>query len=194
MPGAEARQAAVLEARGLLAQRPVFLDTETTGLEAGDQIVEICVLDHDGGVLVDSLVRPACPISPGAAAVHGITEGAVRRAPAWPEIWPAVEAALRGRPVAIYNAPFDLRMIEQSHRAHGLGRGRPGVDARCLMQLYARFRGDWNVSRGEYRWHRLDDAGRHCGLGLPQEHRARADAWLARAVLHHVAGRAESPR
>ncbi|MDP2626098.1 MAG: 3'-5' exonuclease, partial [Candidatus Rokubacteria bacterium] len=96
----DARHEAVLEAGRILAEHPVYLDTETTGLDPGDQIVEICVLDHDGSVLVDSLVKSACRISPGAAAVHGITEGAVRDAPMWPEVWPAVEAALRGRLVA----------------------------------------------------------------------------------------------
>ena len=89
---------------------------------------------------------------------------------------------VRGRLVAIYNAPFDLRMIEQSHRAHGLA-GRPRVDARCLMELYARFRGDWSGRRGGYRWHRLEDAGWQCGIEQKQAHRARADAWLASAVL-----------
>ena len=190
----DARHEAVLEAGRILAEHPVYLDTETTGLDAGDQIVEICVLDHDGSVLVDSLVKSACRISPGAAAVHGITEGAVRDAPMWPEVWPAVEAALRGRLVAIYNAPFDLRMIEQSHRAHGLAGWRPRSDARCLMELYARFRGDWSGRRGGYRWHRLEDAGWQCGIEQKQAHRARADAWLASAVLHHVAGQGSRPR
>jgi len=184
----------VLEAGRILTAHPVFLDTETTGLEDGDQIVEICVLDHDGSVLVDSLVKPACRIAPAAAAVHGITEEAVQAAPLWPEVWPAVEAVLRGRLVAIYNAPFDLRMIEQSHRAHGLAGRPPRVDTRCLMELYARFRGDWSARRGGYRWHRLEDAGWQCGIEQKQAHRARADAWLARAVLHHVAGQGSGPR
>jgi DNA polymerase-3 subunit epsilon len=190
MPARAWRREAALEARRLLAERPVYLDTETTGLEVGDQIVEICLLDHDGAVLVDSLVRPTCPVAPAAAAVHGITERLLQSAPAWPEVWRDVEARLGRRPVAIYNAPFDVRMIEQSHRAHGLSGRPPSLDARCLMELYARFRGDWNERHAAYRWHRLETAAWQCGLGTPQEHRARADALLARTLLHHVAAQA----
>jgi hypothetical protein len=55
------------------------------------------------------------------------------------------------------------------------------------MKLYAQFRGDWNSRMGNYRWHSLDDARAHCGLDLPNAHRAQADTLLARAVLHYVA-------
>jgi DNA polymerase III epsilon subunit-like protein len=39
--------------------RTVFLDLETTGLDPRtDEIVEIGILDEDGRVLLDTLVRP----------------------------------------------------------------------------------------------------------------------------------------
>ena len=51
-------------ARGWLARRPVYLDTETTGLGRDDEIVEIALLDHDGTALADLRVKPRKPIPP----------------------------------------------------------------------------------------------------------------------------------
>lgn len=166
--------------------RPVYLDTETTGLEAWDEIIEICVLDHDGSVRVDTLVKPRGRISASAQQVHGLTSGQVAHAPAWAEVWPQVQAAIAGRRVLIYNAEFDLRMLRQTHTAHGLRWASPaGTQFVCLMKLYAQFYGERRY--GAYRWQSLEQARRQCRLPLPNAHRARDDALLARAILHYMA-------
>ena len=114
----------------------------------------------------------------------------VQAAPSWAELWPAVKAALSGQSVCIFNADFDIRLIRQSHRQAGLGDQPAGMTAFCIMKLYAEFYGDWNASRGSFRWQSLEAAGRQCGLALPNAHRAEADALLARAVLLHMAAQA----
>lgn len=184
---ASAREAAIRQAQNEILHKPVYLDTETTGLEDFDQIVEICVLDFDGSVLVDSLVKPTSTIPAGVTKLHGITDEMVKEAPTWPEIWPAVQAALTGRHLAIYSADFDVRMMQQSHRHHAMRWKLKGASFFCIMKLYAQFRGEWDDDRGTYRWHKLREAGRHCNIELPNAHRAKADALLARAVLHHIA-------
>lgn len=180
------RQAAIAQAQIELNQQPIYLDTETTGLHDRDQIVEVCLLEHDGSIAFQSLVKPTVKIPPDAARVHHITEAMVGAAPAWPEIWPQIETLLTTRRVAIYNAEYDLRLLQQSQRAHGQT-WSAAINHFCIMKLYAQFRGEWNARAGNYRWHRLDDARRQCGLELPHAHRAHADALLARAVLHYVA-------
>ncbi len=184
---APARETAIRLAQEEIRHKPVYLDTETTGLEKSDQIVEICVLDFDGGVLVDSLVKPTSKIPAGVTELHGITDEMVKDKPAWPEIWPAVQAALAGRHVAIYSADFDVRMMQQSHRHHAMRWNLKGADFFCIMKLYAQFRGEWDNYRGTYRWHKLREAGRQCNIELPNAHRAKADALLARAVLQYMA-------
>jgi DNA polymerase-3 subunit epsilon len=182
-----ARAAAIRLAQEELQRRPVYLDTETTGLETFDQIVEIGILDADGSVLVDSLVKPTRKIPAIVTKLHGITDEMVKDKPAWPAIWPAVQAALSGRQVAIYSADYDVRMMQQSHRQYQMRWHLPGVHFFCIMKLYAQFRGEWDDYRGTYRWHKLEEAGRQCKIELPNAHRAKADALLARAVLHYVA-------
>jgi DNA polymerase-3 subunit epsilon len=169
-----------------LNKKPIYLDTETTGLKGDDQIVEICLLEPDGSIAFQALVRPTVKIPADATRLHHITDALVSTAPAWPEIWPHVEAILTTRRIAIYNAEYDLRLIKQSHLAHGLI-GSPAISHFCIMKLYAQFRGDWNSRARNYRWYSLDDARGQCGLDLPNAHRAHADALLARALLHHVA-------
>ena len=183
----QARREAIAAAQIKVNRRPVYLDTETTGLNPTDQIVEICLIEADGSSLFESLVKPTGRIPYDATRVHGITEAMVANAPTWPEIWPQVSAALAGRQLGIYNEEYDLRLMRQSHRVHGLDWPTPEFTSFCIMKLYAQFRGEWDARRGNYRWHSLENARMQCRLDLPNAHRARADALLARAVLQYMA-------
>jgi len=185
----QARASAILLAKCEVALKPVYLDTETTGLETADQIVEICIVDHNGKALVNSLVKPKGKIPLVASRIHGITDEMVADAPAWPDLWPQVEAALAGRHVAIYNADFDLRLLKQSHRHYHLRWVFPGEATLCVMKLYAQFYGEWNSYRGSYRWKKLEEAAQQCKVAVKGAHRARADALMARGVLRYMAER-----
>ena len=179
---------AIQRAQEYLAQKPVYLDTETTGIGPHSEIVEICVVDHDGGILLDTLVKPWGKVDPGAQNVHGISQSMLVKAVGWQEIWPQVEAALRGRIVGIFNQDFDVRMLQQSHRRNGMQWRQPAETTFfCVMKLYARFYGQWNSKRRSYRWQSLDNARWQCGLETPNSHRAKNDTLLTRQVLHHMA-------
>ena len=182
-----ARRRAQGQAQRILQSRPLFLDTETTGLGSEARIVEIALLDANGTVRFESLVRPLAPIPPDATAVHGITNAMVAGAPDWRSVWSEVGPLLSGEMIAIYNAEFDLRMMRSAHRRAGLAWTRPSDRFVCLMELYAEFRGDWNPIRRSYRWHSLEAAGQQCALPLANNHRAAQDAALARLLLEHMA-------
>lgn len=173
------RQRAIKTAQEYWLARPLFIDTETTGLDGLAEIVEISILDQDGSVILDTLVRPMRRIPQDVIRVHGITNEMVREAPTWAEIWPQVEDVLKERFVGVYNAEFDLRMMRQSHHSNGMAWQFHENRFFCIMKLYAQF-------RGLYRWQKLEAAGRQCGIALPNSHRAKDDALLARAVLHHM--------
>jgi DNA polymerase-3 subunit epsilon len=174
------RRQAIQTARQYWDSQPVFLDTETTGLRGDSEIVEISIIDHAGEELYGSLVRPTRPIPPDAMRIHGITNDMVRSAPTWMQVWPEVNAVLQDKTVGIYNAEFDLKMMQASNRLYRL----PWLSASsrfvCLMKLYSQF-------YGSSRWQTLEAAGRQCRIPLPNAHRARDDALLARALLVHMA-------
>jgi DNA polymerase-3 subunit epsilon len=181
------RLQAIQVARSKVELKPIYLDTETTGLKENDEIVEIAMIDHDGRVLFESLVRPLQRIPADAMSIHGITDDMVRDAPRWAEVWPKAQALMSDREVAIYNADFDLRMMKQSHRIAMLPWRMFRANLFCVMKLYAQFYGDWDSYRGKYRFIGLEQAGRQSKISLPNTHRARDDAALTRALLHYIA-------
>ena len=170
-----------------LEQEPLFLDTETTGLDLEAEIVDICIADFNGAILIDTLVKPFAPIPEGATDVHGISNEMVSSARIWPEIWPEIREILSGRLVCIYNASYDMRLIKQTHRHFNMGWVSPGARAACIMKLYAIYYGEWSEHYGSYRWQSLEKAGKQCGIELQNTHRAKDDTLLAREVLLYLA-------
>lgn len=170
-----------------LSKDHVFLDTETTGASLSDEVVEICIANADGDIIIDTLIRPTIEILDGATAIHGISNDMVCSAPSWPEVWPEIEKALVFRWVGIYNAEFDLRLIMQTHVQHEMVWVPTGGVAFCIMKLYAKFHGEWDSYHRSYTWQSLENAGRQCGIDIPNTHRAKDDTLLAREVLLHIA-------
>jgi len=177
---------AVQLARQVLDQNPIYIDTETTGLDANAEIVEIALLDHDGTLLFQSFVRPQLPIPFDAMQIHHITNEMVQSAPTWPAIWPTVRSFILGRIIATYNADFDHRMMKQSFTRYKLP-WKENLKMFCIMKLYAQFRGEWDLRRNAYRYFSLDYAGKASRLILPNSHRAVDDSLLARSLLHYIA-------
>ena len=182
------RTEAIHTAQEWLTLRPVYLDTETTGIGPGDEIIEIGIIDEAGAVLFESLVRPVGRVSPEAFRTHAIGDAMLSSAPRWMTVWPQVAAVLTGRAVCIYNADFDLRIIQQTHARYKMRWVEPeGASFICAMKLYAQYYGEWNSKTMNYRWQSLDNARRQCGLSLPNAHRSVADCLLTRALLHYLA-------
>jgi len=181
------REQAILFAQKVLTRKPLYLDAETTGTESFDEVVEIAVVDWDGSVMIDTLVKPKRPISAGAARVHGITDAQVAFAPPWSEVWPQLQQLMQGREIGIYNAAFDIRLMRQSCGLNGLPWLEPFSSHFCIMELFAQYYGEINPQYGSYRWKSLDFAGKFFKLPEPNSHRARDDTLLARLVLQKMA-------
>ncbi len=181
------RQQAVQLARDVVASQPVYIDTETTGLEKTDEVVEISVIDWDGSVLISSLVKPVQPIPPAASRIHGISNEMVHNCQLWPLLWPQVRPMLAGRVIAGYNIDFDLRMMQQSHARYRLP-WREVFSTVDVLKIYSKYRSEGFTSTRTMRFYRLEEAGRALGIPLPNAHRSTADALLTRAVLHAIAG------
>lgn len=148
------REAARRWARNLVARRDwVVLDTETTGLDRSAQVVQISIIGPDGGVLLDTLVRPIGRIPSRATAIHGITDATVADAPTFRAVYPCLQDILSGKTTVCYNAAFDRRILEQS----AIQNETPYLRAswECAMEHYARYVGQWSPSRGHYAWQPL---------------------------------------
>jgi DNA polymerase III subunit epsilon len=70
-----------------MSLRPIFYDTETTGVRVDrDRIVEIAAYDPIQERTFERLVNPGIPIPKEAAAVHGISDEMVSGSPSFKEI------------------------------------------------------------------------------------------------------------
>lgn len=165
----------------LFAAGFVVIDTETTGLGARAEIVEVAAVDEGGEVLLESKAWPRSGRVPASATrVHGLTIDDLRGAPSWPELLLELERTLEGRRVLAWNAPFDERMIQQSSRRWSLVPQLPRFE--CAMRGYSLARG---IGRGAIRLERAALVERV--LTAPQSHRSLGDAQLVLAVLKSLA-------
>jgi DNA polymerase-3 subunit epsilon len=165
--------------------RTVFLDLETTGLDPRtDEILEIGILDGDGQVLLDSLVRPVRHSRwPAAQRIHGITPAAVHGAPTLDALRARIIDAVSGALVVIYNAPFDAGFLRDELDT--------AAEVRCAMREFAAAYGEWSGWHGSWRWQKLHVAAAHVGFAWNGDsHRAINDCRATRAVWQYLRGSA----
>lgn len=156
----------------------VILDTETTGLYRAE-IIQLGVIDLDRKFLLDTLVKPTISIPSDASSIHGITDNQVVNAPSFPQIYPKLSEVLHDKKVLIYNASFDLGILDYCCSLHQL----PDLNidyCTCLMLMYAVFCGNWSDYHGSYTWQPLP-VGDHSAIG---------DCLSALKVLEKMASKA----
>jgi DNA polymerase III subunit epsilon len=70
-----------------MAKRPIFYDTETTGISVSrDRIVELAAYDPIQNRTFEKLINPGCPIPPEVSAIHGITNEMVTNSPCFADV------------------------------------------------------------------------------------------------------------
>ena len=146
--------------------KTVYLDTETTGLDADDEIVEIAIIDDNENVLVNTLVRPINQNEwPGAENIHGISPTDVKNAPTQAHISDDIRDAVRDCRVVIYNAKYDSQYLPELESAGEIS---------CCMQQFTEFNQGKRTS--------LMNATEIIGYKRQGSHRALADTLSCKAV------------
>ncbi|MFM9552897.1 MULTISPECIES: 3'-5' exonuclease [Streptomyces] len=178
-------------------------DTETTGVDVEtDRIVSAAVVVQDApGTrprVTRWLVNPGVPVPAAATAVHGLTDEQLQRDGRWPapvmeEIARALaEQAVRGRPLVVMNAPFDLTLLDRELRRHRASSLDRYVETTPLRVLDPRVL-DKHLDRYRKGRRTLTDLCAHYEVTLDGAHDAAADAQAAmdvvRAVGHRFATR-----
>jgi DNA polymerase III epsilon subunit-like protein len=180
------RREAIIWARQVIGSEEVLiLDTETTGLEAHDEVIQIGMIDLDGNVLLDILVRPTVPIAPEARSVHCITDQALADAPYFSDLYDAIAELLSNRSVLTYNADFDSRLLGQTCAKYGL----PVFEVaewNCVMERYASFWGERSKS-GQYKPQSLSTACAQQGVDTDGHHEAVKDCLLTLELIKAMA-------
>ncbi|EHE6020016.1 3'-5' exonuclease [Salmonella enterica] len=168
-----------------LSQYPVFLDTETTGLDAGAQALEIGLVNARGDLIYETRLKPTVSIEPAAAAVHGISDDELVSAPSWPDIAQQLQHHIDQRPLVIFNADFDMRILKQTAEAHNDPVSwLDTLTVYCAMRLAAGYYGPTN----RYGTISLASAASQAGLNWSgRAHSAVADAVMTAGVVRDIA-------
>jgi DNA polymerase-3 subunit epsilon len=163
------------------------LDTETTGLGKGDEIVQLGIIDKHGEVVMDTLVKPTQRLSREVSMVHGITNEMVKDAPTLDDIYVSLSSKLAGSHVVAYNMDFDWRMLSQSLGLYKLPLFRTG-ERHCAMKQYAAYRGAWNTEHRSYVWHNLGKAASYEKIEVVDAHTALGDVKMTLQLMKRMAG------
>ena len=133
-------------------QRYIVIDTETTGLGYGAEVLQFSAVDQDGKTVMDVYVKPVRVDEwPETEAVHQISPADVACCPTMFRggIGRKITALLESYPLVVgYNIAFDLQMLRQSGC-----RVPPELTTQDVMQLFAPVYGEWNEEKQDYKWH-----------------------------------------
>lgn len=111
-----------------MSRRQIFLDTETTGLNAaaGDRVIEIgCVEMLNRRLTGRNLhfyINPERPSHEDAVKVHGLTDEFLADKPVFAAIADELCSFVEGAEIIIHNAAFDVGFLDEEFKR--LGRGR----------------------------------------------------------------------
>jgi DNA polymerase III subunit epsilon len=171
-------------ARSLLEKRPLVLDTETSGLSAHHEVIELALVEIDGTPVLNTLIQCKGEIPDDAARIHGITRAMLSSAPSFPDVWTLFQP-YQDREIIIYNAAFDIPLLAQTAARYHIA--LPRLKSHCLMIQYLVYvMGIQNTENSRESYHSLEMACHHFCIAVGG-HRALSDAQAARELLCHLA-------
>ncbi|MBQ9317400.1 MAG: 3'-5' exonuclease [Atopobiaceae bacterium] len=165
--------------KALDPKRVIVLDTETTGLhpDGNDEILSLTIIDLEGTVIFDELVRPENRKRwPKAQEVHGITPAMVKdKQPLSAyreqlcELWKRIDL------VVGYNVEFDSKFIYSSSVPFS-----PYVEEFDVMKEFAPIWGRWDERHNDYRWAKLTDCAKYYEVSDFEAHTSLGDTEATR--------------
>ena len=165
--------------KALEPTRVIVLDTETTGLhaEGTDEILSLTIIDLNGTVLFNELVKPEKRKRwPKAQEVHGITPAMVKdKKPLsayreqLQELWKRIDL------VVGYNIEFDSDFIYSSGLALN-----PYVTEFDVMREFAPIYGKWDEYHNDYKWVNLSTCAKYYKVGDFEAHTSLGDTEATR--------------
>ena len=149
----------------------IVLDTETTGLSAEkDEILQLSIIDAQGNVLFDSLIKPLKRKRwTDATRINGISPQMVKDSPTIEDMEADIQHILdKASSIAGYNTEFDLGFLE----AAGFNVSKPYYD---LMKDFAPIYGEWSDYYGDWKYPKLVECAKYFGYTY-NAHSALEDA------------------
>ena len=167
------RNTAEYLAHGLPDERIVVFDTETTGLDNDDEVLQVSAVDGARRPLLNEYIHPTRKTSwEGAYAIHGISPRDVEHAPILKQIKTKLDKIFSSASLNIaYNIEFDDRMLRQSgYSIRDVAPQTPCIDV--MLDYAAMVRQSYG---NEYKWQPLQGCAAHYGVDF-EAHDSAQDA------------------
>nr|WP_258018896.1 3'-5' exonuclease [Yersinia enterocolitica] len=147
--------------------------------------MEIGLVNAQGETIFETRLKPTVSIDPAAAAIHGISDDALICAPSWSDIAQQLQYHIGLRPLVIFNADFDTRILKQTATAHNdPANWLDTLTVYCAMRLAAGYYGPTN----RYGTISLSGAVSQAGLSWTRRaHSAVTDAVMTARVVNDIA-------
>lgn len=105
---------------GLNYDNYLIIDTETTGLQNDDEIVELAVVNLEGKELYHSLYKPEKSVHWEASKKTGISNKMLLNSPFFKDEWLKIKDIVEGKSLIAHNVDFDYRLVKQTLNRYGL--------------------------------------------------------------------------
>ena len=161
----------------------LFFDIESTGLNvASDRIVEISIVKVSPGApgepnkveVKTRRINPTIPITPGAQAIHGISDEDVKDCPTFKQVAKSLARLMEGCDIAgYYSLNFEIPMMAEEFLRAGVEfdfRKRKLVDVQNIFH-----KKEQRTLKAAYKF--------YCGQNLDNAHSAEADTMATYEVL-----------
>ena len=135
--------------------RGSILDTETTGLDSGDEIIQIAILNPEGEVLLDELVKPYVEITAEAESVNGISPAMVADKPGFAAIAGQVFEILGARRSSPITPTLTAGCFTRPAPGTTSARDVFALDWSDAMIAYSRYYGEWSDYWHDFKWQSL---------------------------------------
>lgn len=140
--------------------KTLVIDTETTGIEMGSEILQLSIIDGEGNTDYNQYFKPEKATSwEGAQKVNGISPEMVADKPCISERLPEIQKIFDNADTIIgYNTPFDIGMLK-----HAGINFKPELKHIDVMQDFAEIYGEWSESRQGFKWQKLIKCAEYYG-------------------------------
>lgn len=156
----------------------VVIDTETTGMTADDEVIELAVVDMDGTVLYDSTFCPVTEVNCFATAVNHLTNDCLCDSPDFADEWSKIKALIDDRKILAHNGKFDKRVIKQTLE-------KRNIDSMVVDSLFCCCYDSLSIAKKylNLQSYSLENIAHSLGIKRAESHRAADDCMMTLEVL-----------
>lgn len=156
----------------------LIIDTETTGLQKDDEVIELALIDFSGQEIYHSMFEPQKEVHWAATKKSKLTKKKLISNPKFHDEWSKIKLLIGNKKLIAHNVDFDYQSIKQTLVRYDLDEGDAmkiftgSLDSIDLVKKY--------IKTSKYK---LEDVCKILGITDDQKHRATYDCLMVLKML-----------